>query len=328
MGEDGDRAELTIFDLIVAEPRWLDSETSSVTVARFLSEHKKVRDIDIMINSSGGDVYEAAAIYNILRRHGATIHVHIVGLAASAASHIAMAGDHIAMAANAMMMIHQPWTLAIGEAEEMRKSADLLDKITGTLVSTYSARCGQDEDTVRDWIMAETWFTADEAVSAGLADAVTSAKTIAASFDLSRFRHVPAGFVSNLKPTLSAKEQSAMSKPATLTELREACLGSDETFLVDQLEKSASVEDAKSAWISTQAAAIENRDGELSQLKAAHAEALNAANEKIASLEQDIQNIRLGAGDNETPGSGDPEAAKGGVGIASAVRIAGDPKNN
>lgn len=160
----------------------------------FQIQNLDVELINLHINSPGGSVFEGVAIYNALKNHKALISVHIDGLAASIASIIAMAGDEITIAENAMMMVHKPAVLMFGQAPELRKEADLLDKIEAQLVSTYTARTGQSEESIQEFISAETWFTGTEAVDAGFADKLSESKRIAASlnkWDLSLFENPP-----------------------------------------------------------------------------------------------------------------------------------------
>ena len=133
---------------------------------------KDAAEITVRINSPGGDVFDGFAIYNLLAQHPAKINVKVDGWAASAASVIAMAGDTIEMAANALMMIHNPWTMAIGDSVSMRKSADLLDQIKGSILTTYQAKTSMDEADIAALMDAETWFDAKGAVEAGLATAI------------------------------------------------------------------------------------------------------------------------------------------------------------
>lgn len=155
----------------------------------------KLDAIDMYINSPGGDVFDGVAIFNALKRNQADIAVHIDGLAASIASVIAMAGDSITIAENGMVMIHDPWTFALGNAAEMRKQADVLDQVSGTLVNTYVARTGLDADEVKALMGAETWFDSAQAVAKGFADKTTEPVKMAAHFDLSRFKNTPRGIV-------------------------------------------------------------------------------------------------------------------------------------
>ena len=99
----------------------------------------------------------------------------IDGVAASAASLIAMAGDRIVAAPNAMLMIHNPWGLLVGTAAKMRETADQLDRVCDVTASTYAARTGQDVEDIRAWMMAERWMTAHEALARGFVDEITAA---------------------------------------------------------------------------------------------------------------------------------------------------------
>jgi ATP-dependent Clp protease, protease subunit len=143
------------------------------------------------MNSPGGDVFDGLAIYNTLKRHPANVIVDVDGMALSIASIIAMAGNEIRMAKNAMMMIHDPWTISMGTADDFREQADLMDTVKGNLVTTYADRTGVPESEVSDLMSAETWMTAEQAVKAGFADAVTDELDIAASFDVKRYRNAP-----------------------------------------------------------------------------------------------------------------------------------------
>lgn len=131
-----------------------------------------VEMINVSINSRGGEVDHGLAIYNYLRTHAALVNVRVDGIAASAASIIAMAGDEITMPANALMMVHNPWTFAMGDAAEMRKTADDLEKIEKALLATYTARAQKNEADIKALLDDETWLTAQEAKELGFADTV------------------------------------------------------------------------------------------------------------------------------------------------------------
>lgn len=128
--------------------------------------------IKVRINSPGGSAFDGVAIMNALTGHSARVVVEVDGLAASAASVIAMAGDEVIMRPGSEVMIHEAHVLAMGEAEDLRKTANMLDKTNDSLARVYADRAGGDAETWRAAMAAETWFTADEAVEAGLADRV------------------------------------------------------------------------------------------------------------------------------------------------------------
>jgi ATP-dependent Clp protease protease subunit len=176
-----------------------------VTAKDFISQLQALdtQAIALDINSPGGDVFQALAIFNALKRCGATITVTILGVAASAASLIAMAGDKIMMPENAFMMIHNPAGMTFGTSEDMRDTADVLDKVAASLVGIYAARTGQTPEKVQELLNAETWLTAAEAVDMGFASEMTPNMKIAASFDLSR---LPEGIQVKLNPQPPAPE--------------------------------------------------------------------------------------------------------------------------
>lgn len=165
-----------------------------ITAAEFVKDLRQVTaaNIELHINSPGGDVFDAVAIYNSLRQHDASVHVVIDSLAASAASFIAMAGDKITATANAMLMIHDAMGLVIGNAADMREMAALLDKHSDNIASIYAARTGTDVATWRDRMSEEVWYNADEAYRAGLVDEVEGdGQPVSNAWDLSIFHHAP-----------------------------------------------------------------------------------------------------------------------------------------
>lgn len=149
--------------------------------------------INLLINSPGGDVFDGIAMYNDLLDHDAEVHVKITGLAASAASLIAMAGDQIEIASNAQLMIHNAWGLVVGNRHDMRDFAKVLDNIDGALTDTYTQRTGLERDEVAQLMDAETWLTSAAAVDKGFADETVGASEASARFDLSIFQHAPIG---------------------------------------------------------------------------------------------------------------------------------------
>lgn len=150
---------------------WAPGVTANDVVA-WLRSRDKAAELTVRINSAGGDAFEGIAIHNILRDAPQRIIVKVDGIALSAASIIAMAGDEVRMAPSALMMIHDPWTLAMGDAAELRSTADRLDKVAEAIATTYAGRMEQGTEHVRELMAAETWFSAAEARAAGLIDAV------------------------------------------------------------------------------------------------------------------------------------------------------------
>jgi ATP-dependent Clp endopeptidase proteolytic subunit ClpP len=165
-----------------------------VTAKGFLAELGALPDdaaIDLRLNSPGGSVFDAVAIYNALKRHPGEITVWIDGIAASAASYIAMAGDTIVMPENAFLMIHDPSGLVMGTAEDMRATAEALDKVKGSLIQGYAAKSGKPDDEIAALMAEETWLDAQEALDIGFIDRIGEPVKLAASFDAARFRNAP-----------------------------------------------------------------------------------------------------------------------------------------
>lgn len=146
------------------------------------------KTIDVRINSYGGSVYDGLAIYNALRSHGAKIRTFNEGIAASIASLIYMAGDERVMAENAQLMIHAPWTIALGNANELRDMADTLDRVSKSMASSY-ASSGMDKGEILALLMdgKDHWYSADEAKEAGFATEVTERSAVAAKYQSNRF---------------------------------------------------------------------------------------------------------------------------------------------
>lgn len=124
----------------------------------------------VTINSPGGDAFEGIAIYNLLREHAGKVTVNVLGLAASAASIIAMAGDTVKMGEGAFLMIHSSHGIVVGNQADMREFADLLDRIDREVASLYAARTGKSQPSILELMQKETWLTAAEAVKSGFAD--------------------------------------------------------------------------------------------------------------------------------------------------------------
>ena len=148
------------------------SETSANAFRDALAAHPDVKQIDLYINSYGGSVFEGTAIYNQLRRHPAHKTVYVDGFACSIASVIAMAGDEVVMPRNTLMMIHNMWMGAVGNAAELRKAADDLDVINAAGRQAYLEKAGDklDEAALSAMMDAETWLTAEQCIQYGLAD--------------------------------------------------------------------------------------------------------------------------------------------------------------
>jgi ATP-dependent protease ClpP protease subunit len=169
-----------------------------VSAKGFLAELGAVSDdarIDLRLNSPGGSVFDAVAIYNALKRHAGDITVWIDGIAASAASYIAMAGDTVVMPENAFLMIHDPSGLVMGTADDMRSMAEALDKVKNSLVQGYAARSSKPSYEIATLMAAETWLDASDALDLGFADRIAEPVKLAATFDIARFRNAPPALI-------------------------------------------------------------------------------------------------------------------------------------
>lgn len=164
-------ATLTIYGEITSFP-WFEGDVSSANLSKQLAALGDVKQIDVYINSYGGEVAEGLAIYNALKRHKAKIRTICDGFACSIASVIFMAGDERVMNESSLLMIHNAWTFAEGNAEALRKQADDLEKITQASVEAYKAHSSLTEDEIRALMDAESWILPDEAISYGFATSV------------------------------------------------------------------------------------------------------------------------------------------------------------
>lgn len=151
----------------------------------------EVNEIRLHINSPGGEVFEAVAILNQLRQHSARVVAIVDGIAASAASFLAVGVDELVMGRNTQLMIHDAWGLCVGNAGDMRGIAELLDRLSDNIADVYAAKAGGTVDAWRAAMLAESWYSADEAVAAGLADSVDGGDEVQPkdAFDLSVFRY-------------------------------------------------------------------------------------------------------------------------------------------
>lgn len=184
-----------------------------VTAKEFIAELNAIKSpkIDMHINSPGGEVFDGAAIYNAIKRHPASVTAYIDGIAASIASVIALAGDRVIMAANALYMMHNPSGFTMGTSEDMRKTADILDKVCDTMCGAYMDKSGKDETEIKALLDDETWMDAEEAKVAGFCDEIGDEMDMAACttfipvMSKMGFKHIPQG-IAGKKETPSLKE--------------------------------------------------------------------------------------------------------------------------
>lgn len=168
-------AELVVGGVVTADP-WVPGDVSSDMVRRWLAANSKSKDVILRLNSPGGDAFEGVAIYNALKRHDANVIIEVEGLAASAASVIAMAGHEVRVHQGAQIMIHEASTVVWGNAKELRSNADRLEKINVEVAAIYVARTGKSTEEVLKLMADETWMGGKDAVSLGFADKVIAAR--------------------------------------------------------------------------------------------------------------------------------------------------------
>ena len=199
-------AEILLYDEIGA---W------GITAQQFARELKALGDLSLIslrVHSPGGDVFEGTAIYNLLKHHPARVEGYVDGLAASMATVVLMSCDVIHIPENAMMMVHRPWGIQGGEADDMRRYADLPEKIEGTMVAAYMAKTGKSEEDIKALLKAETWMDGREAVEAGFADQLTEPLAAAAQLTSKRmkeFAHMPEALKALMQPRASTPAAAA-----------------------------------------------------------------------------------------------------------------------
>lgn len=218
MSADGKSGDIFIYGEITKYAWTEDGEHSAQTFKNELDALGDVKQINLYVNSPGGSVFEGITIGNMLKRHNAHVVATVDALAASIASVIIMSADEIRMPSNSMLMIHNPWTLAIGNAAELRKQADDLDRIGESAIKSYLEKAGDklQEDELKEMLDAEKWLTADEAFEYGLCDVVESANDMAASISdkyLQRYRNVPKQLQKSPQ-NISAEEMALRQKIA------------------------------------------------------------------------------------------------------------------
>lgn len=174
----GERGKLYFYESI-GQDWWTGEGVTAKKVAAALEDLRAqgVKALDIYVNSPGGDIFEAKAIHTNLRRFEGERVVHVDGIAASAATFIAMAGDKIITVPSATWMIHEVHSWGVGNAADFRALADVLDKENGIFAEAYSKRTGSSAEDIRQWMAAETWMNAKEALQRGFTDEVAEADT-------------------------------------------------------------------------------------------------------------------------------------------------------
>lgn len=210
-------AEILIYDLI----GWPFNDAS--TLVRELSGMTQ-REITVRINSPGGDVFDAVAIFNALQSHKAKIITRIEALAASAASFIALAGKEVHAYKNAFFMIHNPWTMAAGDDDDLHEIANLVGKIKTNMIDMYADNSNVGKKEIKDMMKAETWLTAKQAQEKGFIDSIVDGRSVKAAFDLSMFAHAPDGLIVDREHELTERDAEKALRDAGFSRNRAKAL--------------------------------------------------------------------------------------------------------
>ena len=209
--QDDDKATIYVYDVIGGYWGGVSAEAMSKELQLL-----KVSNIDLRINSPGGDVFEARAMMTALASHKAKINVFVDGIAASAATSLMMAGDSVQMTRGGRMMIHEAWTFMMGNKRDLRAEAELLEGIDQEIVADYRGRTKKTDAELEAWMQAETWFNADQAKEAGFIDEVFEAtKKTDNRWNLSAYSNVPKEL---LKPEAPRQDRAALERRLRLLE--------------------------------------------------------------------------------------------------------------
>lgn len=192
-----------------------DEDTTAMSFKKDLEALGEIDTLNLYVNSPGGSVFQAQAIYSIITRQKAEINAYVDGLVASAASFLIMAADTIYMPRNATMMIHNPFAIVIGNAKDLRREADALDKISVGMIEAYLTHTGDKltEDELKELLDAETWLTAEESYSYGFVDELIDAKEIAACVDMDLFsvyRNTPKSLLEERKGIVNFEDEARL----------------------------------------------------------------------------------------------------------------------
>jgi ATP-dependent protease ClpP protease subunit len=280
--------ELSIYDEIGA---------FGIGAKEFIAELReyKGQHVHVRINSPGGEIIDGTAIANALNRHEGGVTVHIDGLAASMASYIAMSGNPTYMSENALMIIHNPWTIASGEAQDLRKQADLLDTMKSALVRGYQRKTGMPAEEISKLMDSETEFTALEAAALGFVDAIEDGIKAVASVSEMRSRFDT--FARRMDESNSVATETEVAAPAVEVAVEEAPVtveavapeiteepaaeeAAPEAKADDSTEKLAALEAEKAEAI----ARAEAAEGELAKVKDAFAALEKSAGVSAATV--------------------------------------------
>ena len=273
-----DVAEIYIFDEI---------GMYGITAQDFITEIKGLKDtpINLRINCIGGDVFDGMAIYNIIKKRNAKTTAYIEGIAASMGSVVALAADEVIMAENSLFMIHNAWGGAMGEAEDMRKTASILEKISGEIANIYQKKTRLLYDRIIEMMDEETWLNAEEAYGLGFIDSISDSIKVAAKYDVSKFKNITTEQIHN-KLNINVNNKK-------MTEELKNWFNNK----VDEIVNSVKGADNKSEDVVTEVNVMLSDNEEISNKLSSFEASVTDLNGKIVSLEEELTSTK---GENET----------------------------
>jgi len=271
-------AEVYIFDEIGAY---------GITAQDFISEMKEYKDtpVNLRINCIGGDVFDGMAMYNIIKKREAKTTAYIEGIAASMGSVIALAADEVVMAENSLFMIHNAWGGAMGEAEDMRKTASILEKISGEIANIYERKTRLSLNRIVEMMDKETWLNASEAYELGFIDLISDSIKVAAKYDVSKFKNITTEQIHN-KLNINVNNKK-------MTEELKNWFNNK----VDEIVNSVKGADNKSEDVVTEVNVMLSDNEEISNKLSSFEASVTDLNGKIVSLEEELTSTK---GENET----------------------------
>ena len=259
-----------------------DIGTFGVSAQSFVEEIKEYegKELAIHINSLGGEVFDGMAIYSIIQRRKAKTTVYIEGIAASIASVIALAADEVIMSENSLLMIHNAWGGTQGDASEMRKQADVLDKITNEIAEIYVKKTNLPYDEIIRMMSEETWLTAEEAVALGFVDSISEPIKVAAKYDVSKFKNIT---MEKVEKTLSINNK----KKIKMTEELKSWFNSKVDDIIAKVKTSDVEQSVESVDVNIALADNEEIKNKLSEFEATVSE----LNNSITDLEGEKETL-------------------------------------
>ena len=277
-----------------------------VDAKSFINEIKQIpNDTSVLlrINSPGGSVIDGLAIYDAISRMPQKVTARIEGIAASMASVIALAADEVIMSENSLYMIHNVWGGEVGDSDDLRKAADLMDKMGERLINIYVSKTGQSEEQIRSWMDAETWFNSSEAQEAGFINLVEEPIKMAAMFDIKKYDYKNTSLVEKLfnNQKKGKMEKEFENLKTFISDMFNKASETKEVKILDNQEVSnkmiaieESIEESSKAIVELNGSIVE-KDGYIATLEA------EIATFKVAKMEGTPSDVVPSKDPNPTP---------------------------